>query len=251
MIRTPNIPQPEPKEFDPKTFEEEKEWLSRVKSGKITVTKTDGGYLLVLTTAMIVAIVIGGSIGALITIFTRSYTTVAISMLITFVGAVYFLKRDYASVELDPERGQFLYDGTVNFGGEPRSTRYRGPYQVVEGVYLVRLRRFRIFTSKPYIRLVTRSGYLRVNFKPDTDAEFLAILESMDLADVSEMQQALKEDPIRVESGYFLYYEKRFDRTEFFANLKKEREEERARQEEEAKRRRQELLEKSKKTKEE
>jgi hypothetical protein len=93
---------------------------------------------------------------------------------------------------------------------------------------------------------VTRSGYLRVNFQTEEEHDFLGLLENLGLIDLELMKSALLEDPIRVEESYEVYFEKRFDRSEFFAEFKKQKDEEKRLKIEKQKLKRQELLDKSK-----
>ena len=247
MFRTPDIPVAPKRKFDEASYEEEKEWLERKAEGIILRSETDGGVFLAVGTAALIAMVLGGFIGIYITLFTGNWLYTIIPFTIVFLVALFFLKSSFSTVELDPEKKMFLYEGTISLGGEFRSTRYRGPYQVIEGTLLVRFKRFFVFKSKPFVRFMTGSGYLRMNYKPEEEQEFLEKWQELGVLNLEEMRMALLNKPIREGPGYMVYYETQFDRSEFKAEIRAQRAAEKQQEEIDKQIQKQKLVEQSKK----
>lgn len=241
MIRTPDLPIREKKEFDSEEFEREKEWLIKKQEGKIQTSTTGGGWVLALGTAALVAFIVGGAIGALLAAIFQEFVYLLTPPITVFVIALYFIKGDFAVVDIDPESQEIFYEGAVSFGGELRSIRYRGTIEIIEGSQLVRLKSF-LGKSRFYLRFVTRSGYLRVEYKPDTEMKFLKSFEKVGLLELEFVKAATKQDPIRETETAFIYYETKFDRTEFYTRVKQEKEEEKRKLEVERRIKRQQAL---------
>lgn len=220
MLRTPKLPEKKKHEFDPITFEREKNWLKKRIDGKLVSSKTSGSWWLVIWTAMIFAFIIGGSIGALFASFLGNINILYFCLILVFTISTIFLRHDYAKIEFDIEERTMLYEGIVNYGGEDRSVRYMGPIEVIEGTQLVKHHRFK----KKFIRFTTRSGYLRVSYKPNTEDDFLETLEFLGLINLNNAKETLlKLEPIKRSNEWNVYYEEVFDRSEFFAKMKKEK----------------------------
>jgi len=247
MFRSPDIPTVEREEFDEEKYQEEKLWLERKQAGKILSSETDGGILLATGASFLLALVIGGTVGTMIAFFTRSFWGVIIPVVLVFTISFYFLRGNFSKLEIDPERGLILYEGNISLGGELRSTRYRGSYKIIESTLLVRFIRYKFFKSKPFIRLMTKSGYMRINFNPEEEHEFLEALAELGLLTIEQLQSALKQPIVREGPGYVVYYEKKFDRSEFYAELKRKRQAEKDQEKIQKRIKRQQLIEKSKK----
>ncbi|MHA2404801.1 MAG: hypothetical protein ACXADH_17525, partial [Candidatus Kariarchaeaceae archaeon] len=121
-----------------------------------------------------------------------------------------------------------------------------GPIEVIEGTQVVRHQYF----GRTYIRFITKSGYLRVAYRPATDTKFLEVMEKLDLINLKHVQTALKDKkPLRQIHRWKVYYEIEFDRAEFMRQMKQKREENAEMEEQEKQKRRKALIEKSKRIK--
>ncbi|MGA0276464.1 hypothetical protein EB155_03240 [archaeon] len=215
MFRTPDIPIKPRKEFNKDEYEEEVIWLKRKNDGIIKSSITSGGWVLALTTSLLLSFVFGGIIGSMIAYFTRNFISLIIPPIIVLFISIYFLKGNFSIIDIDSERKLLLYEGNIMLGGEFRSTRYRGPIEVIEKTYVVKIKRLKFLKSQPYIRFLTSSGYLRVNFDIDKEYDFLKELEKLELIDIKRIQKSLKNKSIKSKNGFLIYYEQSFDRSDF------------------------------------
>ena len=215
MFRTPDIPLKPRKEFNKDEYEEEVIWLKRKNDGIIKSSITSGGWVLALTTSLLLSFVFGGIIGSMIAYFTRNFISLIIPPIIVLFISIYFLKGNFSIIDIDSERKLLLYEGNIMLGGEFRSTRYRGPIDVIEKTYVVKIKRFKFLKSTPYIRFLTSSGYLRVNFNIDKEYDFLKELEKLELINIKQIQQSLISKPIKTKNNFVIYYEQSFDRSQF------------------------------------
>jgi hypothetical protein len=158
------------------------------------------------------------------------------------------LKKRHAILEIDTPTKSMLYEGVIIYGGEPRSTRYMGPIEVIN---LTQVLQHKFYKTK-FIRFGTNSGYLRARYNPVREKPFLETLESFGLINLQEVEDNLRnKNVIQTVGKNNIIYEIKFDRSEFIEKLKLERQESQRLQEEERKERRERLLEKAKHRKEE
>ena len=150
MFRTPDIPLTPRKEFNKDEYEEELIWLKRKNDGIIKSSITSGGWVLALTTSLLLSFVFGGIIGSMIAYFTRNFISLIIPPIIVLFISIYFLKGNFSIIDIDSQRKLLLYEGNIMLGGEFRSTRYRGPIDVIEKTYVVKIKRLKILIN--YLR---------------------------------------------------------------------------------------------------
>ncbi|MHA2171958.1 MAG: hypothetical protein ACXAB7_18955 [Candidatus Kariarchaeaceae archaeon] len=246
MFRRPKLPDITQKTFDPLIFEKEKSWIQNRIDGKIARSITPGSWWTIIWSVFWIATIVGGSFGAFFGALFSNMNILLYSPLIVFIITLLLTNRSYATVEFDKENRMIFYEGLVNFGGEARSVRYMGPIEVIEGTQVVKHQYFR----RTYIRFITKSGYLRVAYRPATDTKFLEVMQKLDLINLKHVQTALKEKtPLRQIHQWKVYYEIEFDREEFKRQMKQKREENAEMEEQEKQRRRKALIEKSKRIK--
>ena len=101
------------------------------------------------------------------------------------------------------------------FGINSRQKSDLRPIDVIEKTHVVKIKRLKILKSQPYIRFLTSSGYLRVNFNINKEYDFLKELEKLQLIDIKQIQKSLKNKPIKSKNNFLIYYEQSFDRSDF------------------------------------
>ncbi len=243
MFRRIKVPQREGKEFDKDLYEEEKYWLERRRDNELMTSSTPAALKPRIVTSLIIAFIIGGSIGALIGGFTANPAYFIWGPTIIFIITFSLLKKRFALIEIDTPTKSMLYEGVIIYGGEPRSTRYMGPIEVINFTQVLQHRSFKT----KFIRFGTNSGYLRAKYDMKGEKPFLETLESLELINLSDVEHNLRSNTVvKTFDKFNIIYELKFDRTEFVEQLKHEREEARRISEEEKKERHERLLKKSK-----
>ena len=243
MFRRIKVPQSEDKDFDKDLFEEEKYWLERRRDNELITSSTPAELRPRILTSLIIAFIIGGSIGALIGGFTANPAYFAWGPTIIFIITFSLLKKRHALIEIDTVTRTMLYEGVITYGGEPRSTRYMGPIEVINFTQVLR---HRLYKTK-FIRFGTNSGYLRAKYDMKREKPFLETLESLGLISLIDVEENLSNNNVvKSVEKHNIVYEIKFDRTDFIEELKNTREEAHRISEEEKIERRERLLKKSK-----
>lgn len=248
MFRRIKVPQKDEREFNKDLFEEEKYWLERRRDGELITSSTPAAIKPRVLTSLIIALIIGGSIGALIGGFTANPAYFVWGPTIIFIITFSLLKKRYALIEIDTVTRTMMYEGVITYGGEPQSTRYMGPIEVINFTQVVQ---HKLYKTK-FIRFGTNSGYLRAKYDMKGEKPFLETLESFGLINLHEVEDNLRNNTVIKSFDKFnIVYEIKFDRTEFVEQLKLKREEAQRMYGEEKKERRERLLNKSKQRMEE
>ncbi|MCY3411142.1 MAG: hypothetical protein INQ03_05830 [Candidatus Heimdallarchaeota archaeon] len=243
----PKIKEREPKEFDEQLYKEELDWLTRIKEEKVKVSTTPAEIYPALFSASVAAFFIGLTVGATLSAFSASIIWLLILPVVIFIITFYLALKPYSIIAFDLHRNIFQYKGLIQFAGDEHNSNFRGPIEVIEGTQVIRHKRFK----KIFIRFITNSGYMRMNYHPTQDNQILARLEELDLINLQEVEQALDQQVIISHSNsFYVVYEKKFDRSDFKQEMAaKKKEEDRIKAEHQAEKKRL-LLEKSKQKKE-
>ncbi len=223
MLRRPKIKEREFKEFDQKLFQEEVRWLTRIKEGKVLTSISSFDLYPAFFTASIFAFLFGLTMGIAITYFTKNILWFLLFPVFTFSLVFYLSLKPYSTVHIDTEENKMQYEGIIMYAGDERTANYRGPIDVIDKTQIIQMKRPKRF----HIRFVTNSGYMRLNFRPEEDSEFLLRLQDLDLLDLEQIKSNITNDEVlKMSNNVKIYYEKSFDRSEFKKILKEKRDEE-------------------------
>ena len=243
FLKKPKIKPREKREFDQDLFQQEVRWLTRIKEGKTAHSSTPAELIPALFSAAIITIFAGMTTGAMISYFAQNLVWFVLISAITFVISFLFSLRPYAELHLDLEEDRMQYEGSIMYAGDERKVNYRGSYQVIDGVQLVR----HSTSRKLFIRFLTNSGYMRINYNPTVDEKMFIRFEELGVLDRQKLEEAKeKGEVLKKISNWHVLFEEKFDRTEFKNQLKEQREQERIKEEEAKEEKRRMLLEKSK-----
>lgn len=217
MFFRPKVGKLEEKVFNQETYEQELKWLTKIKNGEILETKTSPEKLPAIMTAIIATLFLGGTTGAMISVFAKSILPALIIPPIAFLIAYYLSLKPYSNFFIDLTESLMEYNGGMLFAGEVKRVNYRGPIEVIEGTQLIQHSR----SKKAYIRFLTNSGYMRINHDVGADLNILKRLEELQLLNFEEMQMDLqKKTEIKRSKQWIVRYEKLFDRSEFKQKLR-------------------------------
>lgn len=217
MFFRPKVGKLEEKVFDQEVYQQELKWLTKIKNGEILETKTSPEKLPAIMIAIIATILLGGTTGAMISVFAKNILPALIIPPIVFIIAFYLSLKPYSNFFIDLTESLMEYSGGMMFAGDDKKVNYRGPIEVIEGTQLIQHSK----SKKTYIRFLTNSGYMRVNHDVEEDLNILKRLEDLQLLNLEEMQMSLQtKTEVKRSRQWIVRYEKLFDRSEFKHKLR-------------------------------
>ncbi len=150
---------------------------------------------------------------------TQNLLISGLSFVVAFLLSLKAVMKPYSVIEFDPDSENFSYFGIITLGGIPKYGEYIGPIEAVEGVQIASPPRGRT----KFIRFITNTGYLRLPYDKGLTEDARTRLVELDIL---PKDLKLENNPRKDPNGWKIFFERKFDRTEFFERLKEERQRE-------------------------
>lgn len=204
----------EGKIFDPEQLELETLWLKKRENAELLTVATSDPKIEPILWSVIFTLLFGSFAGMAVLYLSHSFILLGLTMLLTFIVLYTRFAKPYAVLEFDPKSKNFLYKGFIEFAGSLQSIRYLGPIDIIEGLEIVSRK------HRYYIRFITNSGYLRMPFR-GLSIHVQRFLIRNDL--LTESEFSLPTTVISTRNKWKIYLEKSYDRSAYFAQLKRKK----------------------------
>lgn len=216
----PNLPEKQKIPRSKKEIEFRKKWYEKRLKGELITLKVPEELNAKIFPLFGLTMLFGTIFFVVLAFFTRNLIVSGLSFIIVFFLSLRAVMKPYSVIELDPDSENFSYFGLIMLGGIPKYGEYIGPIEAVEGVQIASPPRKRT----KFIRFITNTGYLRLPYdKGLPEAGRNRLIELGILPADLELASKPKEDA----SGWKVFFERKFDRTEFYERLKEGKERER------------------------
>ncbi len=215
----PKLPEKQSIPRSKKEFEFRKKWYEKRLKGELITIYVPENLSAKIFPLIGLTIFFGSIVFIVLAFLTRNLLVSLFSFLIVFFLSLKAVNKPYSVIELDPKTSNFSYFGIITLGGIPKYGEYIGPIEAIEGIQVVSPPK----RAKKYLRLITNTGYLLLPFDKNLTPEAKQRLIELDIL---PKELSLKDVPHKDPNGWKIYFQRDFDRGEFYKRLKEEKEKE-------------------------